>query len=40
MVEFELLEVGRREDDADEKKAELLAGIELDEVGPSLGSEP
>jgi len=38
-VEFKLLDVGRREEDVDEEKAELLAGIELDEVELPLGSE-
>ena len=32
--------MGRREEDVDEEKAELLVGIELDEVRPPLGSEP
>lgn len=39
IVEFKLLDVGRREEDVDEEKAELLAGIELDEVELPLGSE-
>jgi hypothetical protein len=38
-VEFKLLDVGRREEDVDEEKAELLAGIELDEFELPLGSE-
>ena len=39
-MEFKLLDVGRREEDVDEEKAELLADIELDEVELALGSEP
>lgn len=38
-MEFKLLDVGRREEDVDEEKAELLVGIELDEVESPLGSE-
>lgn len=38
-MEFKLLDVGRSEEDVDEEKAELLAGIESDEVELPLGSE-